>query len=153
MGFSGRFLGGIILILLLQSGTGRLMAMDETAALLTDAAPGTEMVMPKAGAHLFEASSLDQGISKQRFKNLEIQIYNNSRKTLVHPRTIAITILGPPFDPGRAAALENEIAAYINVAGFSPGFYVRPAKVLLPKGYVLVDANPELFVVEIKGGR
>lgn len=85
-------------------------------------------------------------IRKHVVEDMELNPANEAVPVRIHPRTITITVLGPSADE----ALRNQITAYIDNTHLRAGVYVRPAKIRLPGGYVLVDARPEIFVLEIK---
>ena len=140
-GFWRRFLSGTLLILLLQAGGAPKAAANPSVT--SGAAAATSF---------FEDFSQNQKVRKHRFTDIPIKLRGQSAKVRLHPRTITITILGPAFDPAKKAALEKKIEAYIELASVSTGVSVKPAKIRLPRGYVLLDAKPEIFVVEIKSG-
>ena len=108
---------------------------------------------PSAVDSFLENFSLTQNVRKHQFKDLPIKLHSTSVKARLHPRAVTITILGPALEPAKKAALKKKIIAYIDLTKVSPGVYVRPAKIRLPPGYVLLDAKPEIFVVEVKTDR
>ena len=100
--------------------------------------------------NMFTEMAIDKKISKHVMKDIEIHASSQSLPTRIHPQTITITILGPPFESVDAASFKKKIAAYVNVEHLSAGVYVKPARIKLPEGYVLVEARPEIFLLEIK---
>lgn len=87
---------------------------------------------------------------KREVKNLNIQAKNAPENIRIHPRTINLTVLGPPSDPTEDESLRNDIFVYIDMEKLTPGIYVRPARIILPEEYIMIDATPEIFVIEIK---
>ncbi len=94
--------------------------------------------------------SITNGTTKRLVKDKKIQAKNAPDNIRIYPPTIDIIVLGPPFDLAQNKGLQNDISAYINTEGLTPGIYVRPARIILPEEYVMVDANPEIFVIEIQ---
>jgi len=92
---------------------------------------------------------IKNGAAKQEITHLPIHAEKSGTVIRVHPPAIDVTLLGPPPEPKAGNALKKAVFAYIRVKGLAPGVYVRPTRMILPDGYVLIDAAPELFVVEI----
>ena len=89
-------------------------------------------------------------MSKQRVRDLKIQVPTNGANIRIHPQTIDIIVLGPTFDMDQDNELKKNIHAYIRLNQSKPGLYARPARIILPEGYVMIDATPQVFIVEIK---
>jgi len=152
MGFIKLFLIYLTLFLLFPLGCPLLRA-DTANPLSTlppsfrhPAAPDTQ----PPPDNMFTEMAIDKKISKHVMKNIEIHASSQTVPTRIHPQTITITILGPPFEPVDPASFKKKIAAYVNVEHLTAGVYVKPARIKLPEGYVLVDARPEIFLLEIK---
>lgn len=94
---------------------------------------------------VFHDMAENKEIRKHVVADIELNAANEAVPVQIHPRTITITILGPSAD----GQLRKRITAYVDNTQLSAGVYVRPAKIRLPEGYVLVDARPEIFVLEI----
>ena len=142
IGFWRRLIGSIALILLLQAGA--------VQALTARPSPASAAAAVDSFFDDFSLNQKDQNVRKHRFANLPITLRGKSEKARLHPRSLSITILGPAVDPAEKAALKKKIIAYIDLARIRPGVYVKPAKIRLPPGYVLLDAKPEIFVVEVR---
>jgi hypothetical protein len=114
-------------------------------------APGFDF-FPPAGGFLNELPYQPE-VSRHTVEAVNIQAHHAQFETRVHPETIKLTILGSAAQPAvPEMELRERITAYIAVDRLKPGVYVKPAKIRLPDGFALIDASPEIFVVEIAPG-
>lgn len=137
------FFGLLILLAALIAATPQSSAEEAIAP----SKPKTRQT-PSNGA--ITDTTIKTEMTKQRVTNLKIQAERPGAAIRIHPQTIDITVLGPLSDPGEANDLKKNIFAYIDLSQSAPGVYARPARIILPEGYVLIDATPEIFVVEIR---
>lgn len=136
-----------------------LLALTNTSGVSADAEEATDPssrlfngnrpVPDKPEQSKITDVSIENGPSKQQLTNLPVHAEKTGAAIRIHPPTIDITLLGPPAEPKEADEVKNAAFAYIQTNGLAAGIYVRPARIILPDGYVLTDAKPELFVVEI----
>ncbi|MFO7838786.1 MAG: hypothetical protein R6X08_04725 [Desulfosalsimonadaceae bacterium] len=79
-----------------------------------------------------------------------MHIKNKSDAAKIHPGTISITILGPDAaEVGTDDTLRKRISVYVDAAKAPEGISVKPARIRLPDGYVLIKADPELFLLDL----
>ncbi|MDZ7833296.1 MAG: hypothetical protein U5L07_16235 [Desulfobacterales bacterium] len=105
--------------------------------------------VPDKAAQSITDVPIENGPIKQQLMSLPIHAEKTGAAIRIHPPSIDITLLGPASEPKAPDELKNAAFAYIQANGLAAGIYVRPARIILPEGYVLIDARPELFVVEI----
>ena len=143
-------------ILIILAGLYGAVPRPSTAESIDPAqnAPNLPLVNPQPNEIQKKQTITDTTIktemSKQRVRDLKIQVPTNGPSICLHPQTIDLTVLGPTFDPSQNNNLKKNISAYIRVNKTKPGLYARPARIILPQGYVLVEATPQVFIVEIK---
>ena len=113
----------------------------------------TAPVNGKPDTSLITDTPIKNGNTQKHLKNMAIHVEKPGANVRVHPPSIAITVLGPPPEPKADEALRQAAFVYIDAEGLAPGIYVRPARIILPDGYVLIDAAPELFVLEITAAK
>jgi len=142
------FLVSLMLFSLIHS-FGLPAAAEEAADLSNSLAEGETTAHAKPGNSVITDAPIENGDIKKHLKNLPIQIEKPGASIRVHPQSISITVLGPPPEPKEGDLLGKAAFAYIETEGLATGVYVRPARIILPNGYVLIDAVPELFVLEI----
>ena len=96
---------------------------------------------------------IKNGDTQKHLTNMPIHVEKPGATVRVHPQSIAITVLGPRPEPKADEAIRQATFVYIDAAGLASGVYIRPARIILPDGYVLIDAAPELFVLEITAAK
>jgi len=109
-----------------------------------------EVFPEKSEGPIITDTTIKNGTTKRLIKNIDVQIKNATENVRIHPRTIDITIIGPPLDPTTEGGLKNDIVVYIDIKRRTSGICVKPARVVLPGEYVMIEATPEIFIVEIK---
>lgn len=136
-----QFFGILILI------TGLLAGIPQSSAEETIAPSNPkDQQAPSNGS--IKDTTIKTEMTKQRVTDLKIQAERPGSAIRIHPETIDVTVLGPLSDPNAANDLKKNIFVYIALTESAPGIYARPARIILPEGYVLIDATPEVFLVE-----
>ena len=137
------FLGLLILLATLIAATPQSSAEEAIA-------PSKPRPRQTPSSAAITDTTIKTEMTKQRVTNLKIQAERPGAAIRIHPQTIDIIVLGPLSDPSEANDFKKSVFAYIDLNQSAPGVCARPARIVLPEGYVLIDAIPEIFVVEIK---
>jgi len=104
---------------------------------------------PAFAAGAIRKGAFSRGVDLKRIQELKVHIKNQTGAVEIHPRRIALTVLGPDGEAEGADALRERISVYVDAAQASAGISVKPARIRLPDGYVLIKADPQLFLLEI----
>lgn len=104
---------------------------------------------PAFAAGALQKGALSRGVDRKRIQEMKVHIKNQTGAAKIHPRSIALTVLGPDGEAEGADALRDRISVYVDAAQASAGISVKPARIRLPDGYVLITADPQLFLLEI----
>jgi hypothetical protein len=110
---------------------------------------GSSLYLQAAGDLPYRFTN-NEPVTRHPIKAVPIQALPRADKIRINPAAIDLTLLGPPSgETHDLTDLRGEILAYIDVESLDPGMYVKPARIRLPSGYVLIQADPEVFVVEV----
>ncbi len=82
-------------------------------------------------------------------ENLPVHIRNCPFTAVIEPPAVTIVVKGPFAAMGNKNIL-GEIFAFIDLEGLSPGVYARNARINIPVGLVMTQADPRVFTVTIE---
>lgn len=146
------FLISLMLIALIHS-LGLSVKAEEAGEPSSAEETETAPVHGKPDTPVITDAPIKKGNTQKHLKNMPIHVEKPGATVRVHPPSIAITVLGRRPQPKADEAIRKTAFVYIDAEGLAPGVYVRPARIILPDGYVLIDAAPELFVLEITAAK
>ena len=88
---------------------------------------------------------------KEVAKSFDVPIEgrNTSYPYVITPSSIHIRIEGPASTIEELAQTGGELQAYTDLKGLCPGVYVRKCAISLPLDASLIDAEPEVFTINI----
>jgi len=88
-------------------------------------------------------------LGERTIEALPIRLINASGKVKVKPDTLSIVIKGPVDILGNKGLTEN-IHAFMDLSGLSPGIHARHACIDLPVNLIMTGASPQVFTVKIE---
>lgn len=116
-----------------------------------------EVPLDLENPHLYSASApiivvtvqIQEEQVEKIIENLPIQMQNCSFTAGIEPAAITISVKGPFAAMGNRNMLD-QIFAFIDLEGLSPGVYARNARINIPVGLVMTQADPRVFTVTIE---
>ncbi|HCY88143.1 MAG TPA: hypothetical protein DHV36_23605 [Desulfobacteraceae bacterium] len=86
---------------------------------------------------------------KRTLADLPIRLTNSPKKVSIKPETITVEIKGP-VDALSSKAITDEIYAFMDLKGLTPGVHARHAYINIPVDLVMTNADPQVFTVKIE---
>ncbi len=93
--------------------------------------------------------TLQVGDSKinQRFENIPVEVQGNDYLAAVRPKTVSIVIQGKPGVLNFVK--RNDLQAFVEIRGLTPGKYQKEIQVKIPPDTVLIETFPDKGNVEV----
>ncbi len=111
-----------------------------------DLPEGVEILSPKKLATV--DVTIEEQVAVKKYSGIFVEGRHTEYPYEIKPATIDITVKGPELALEHLSA-ENAIQAYLDLTNLTPGVHPRSAKINLPIGITLVDADPGVFTVTI----
>lgn len=111
-----------------------------------DLPEGAELVSPQKLATVDVI--IEENIVVKKFSGIVVEGRYTEYPYQIKPPIIDITVKGPELFLSASSA-KNAIQAYLDLTHLTPGVYPRSAKINLPIGVTLLEADPGVFTVTI----
>lgn len=116
-----------------------------------------EVPLDLENTHLYSASDpiivvsvkIQEEQVVKTIENIPIQIQNCPYTAAIEPAAITIAVKGPFGAIGSKKVLD-QIVAFMDLSGLSPGVYARNAILNIPVGLIMTRAEPRVFTVTIQ---
>lgn len=91
---------------------------------------------------------IEEQVIVKNYSGIYVEGRNTAYPYKIKPATMDITVKGPELALANLS-VEEDIQTYLDLTDLTPGVYARSAKINLPIGITLMNADPGVFTVTI----